>query len=101
MARRGLYIELSSIMIKGIGLQKEGRDKYLEFVNESSTNALNQLGNQKFVDGEIEEAMRIFSRSIEISPTKDAYIGRAKCYHSLGDATKSEDDEKAAETIVE
>ncbi len=97
MARRGLYIELSEIMLKGVGLEKDDSDQFMAFVEESGSNALNELADENFNQSNFQEAADIFSRSIEIQPSKRAFLGRAKSYRNLGDKTKSETDELAAQ----
>ena len=101
MARSGLYIEASELMLLGVGLQEADRESYLSEVKQTSTMAFNRLAEEKFADGDHASAVEIFDLSIEIQPTKDAYLGRSKCYQKLGKNQESKDDKLAAQKIAD
>ena len=97
MARRGLYIDASELMLRGVDLQEADADAYLSDVKQTSVFAFNRLGEEKFAEGDYIGAAEIFARSIEIQPSKEAYLGRSKSYQKLGKNRESKDDELAAQ----
>ena len=96
LARHSLYIDASKIMLRASNIEKSDIDSFKKYMNQTAANsflkkAASDMKNQKY-----QEAIPLFSKSIEYKPSKTAYLGRSECYQQTGQNQKSVEDKKLA-----
>ena len=97
LAREDLYLDVADMMHKALSLQKDSSEQQFQsFLWERACSAINKKANSAIAAGQMQEAVRIFTISLQIQENKPALLGRAKAYKTLGKSEKSAEDLKSA-----
>jgi hypothetical protein len=99
LARESLYLDISTIMLKATGVTDSTADSFQDFLVRSASRAFLEQGQALQHQNEFERAASMFTRSIEILPSKEAFSGRSDCLRALGKLKLSEQDLQASENL--
>ncbi len=99
LARANLYPDISTIMLKAARLTDSTAVSFPDFLVHSASTAFLDKALEMQKQNEMERAVSLFTHSIEILPSPEAYAARADCYRALGKMDLSEQDRRASENL--
>lgn len=99
LARDEMYLKVADVMRTAMAVTQDKPDDLRESLDKTLAKAYLDLGSLDFELGNTERSRYRLRRSIELSPSKEAYIQRSKLLEELGLDDESQSDLEKAKSV--
>ena len=89
MARSYLYVELTEIMARARILTADGVDDFEKFMVDKASSAFLAHAQRLNSEGSTAEALVLYQKSFDLSPSQSAAAGKIECLKRLGENEKA------------